>query len=83
MNIKPTKDLVMLKQIIEENKTEGGLIIGNQDDVLKWKVLDVGKDVKDIKKGEIVYCKIFKPVKIGGEEIVFAPEGNILAKIND
>jgi len=91
MKIRPLQDRVIVRQLEEEEKTEGGIIIpdtakekpmeGRVVAVGKGKVLEGGKLVPlDVKKGDrILFSKYAgTEVKLDGEEHLIMREDDIL-----
>lgn len=46
------------------------------------KVKEIGDEVKGISKGDIVFIRRFRAVRIGGEDLIFTQEGNVPFKSN-
>ncbi len=87
MKIHPLADRVLLEQIDQEEKTASGIILpdGAQEKPKMAKVLAVGKEVKDIKEGDMVLYKSYGPddVKVDGTEYMIAKEEDILATVKE
>lgn len=85
MNLKPLSDKLVLEQLEMEEKTSSGIILPDsaKEKPLKAKVLAVGKDVKEIKEGDIVLYSQYGPneVKLDGRELLIGKEEDILAII--
>jgi len=88
MNIKPLDDRVLIEPIVEEEKTKSGIVIPDTVDEEKpkpeqGKIVAVGGNVKEIKKGDIVLFTEYGPnkVKIKNKEYLIAKEEDVLAII--
>jgi len=82
--IKPFKRIVLI-EILEEESKKGQIYLGrpNSTNFDKALVVEVGPDVKDIKKGDTVYVhKVWEPIEVGAK-IGFIAEDRIFAKIED
>ena len=79
----PLADRVVLKPVAAEEKTASGIILPEsaKEKPEQAKVVAVGKEVKEIKKGDIVLYSKYGPteVKVGGEELLIVKEEDILA----
>ena len=85
MNLKPLGNRIVMKKLEKEEKTKGGIILTSdmQKAPEELKVIEVGSDVKNIKKGDMVVCEKFKGTEltISGEIYLIADEENILATL--
>jgi len=84
MAIKPLADRVVAKKDAPQEKTASGLYLGEAKEKPNYaKVTEVGKDVKEIKKGDKVVYREYgaTEVKIGGEEYLIIKEEDVLAII--
>lgn len=85
MQLQPLADRVVLEQIEAEEKSASGIILPDsaKEKPKMAKVLAIGKDVKDVKKGDQVLYKSYGPddVKVDGKEYMIAKEEDILAVI--
>lgn len=95
MSIKPLDDRVLIEPISEEDlpagkagKTKSGIVIPDTVDEEKQKpeqgkVIAIGSNVKEIKKGDIVLFTKYGPneVKIKNKEYLIAKQEDILAII--
>ena len=70
--LKPLKDRVLVSFLENEEKTAGGIIIPDtaKEKPQKGKVEAVGKEVEDVKVGDVVMFKTYAPdnIKINGKE---------------
>ena len=81
---KPTSNNILIEPIGESEKTKSGIIIPKTVDKEKperGKVLEIGKDVEEIKKGDMVIFVKYSSseIKINGREYLIAKEEDILA----
>lgn len=85
MNIKPLADRVVVKITEQEEKTKSGIILPDtaKEKPEQGKVISKGKDVKEVKEGDIVMFAKYGPteVKVEGEELLVIKEEDILAII--
>lgn len=85
MKTKPLSSNVLIKIEKADEKTKSGIVlISEQDKKLeKAEVIEVGKDVKLVKKGDTILFKSYSPdtINIDDEELSFIKEEEILAKI--
>lgn len=85
MNITPLADRIVLKQVEAEEKTASGILLPDsaKEKPSEGKVLAVGKDVKEVKRGDRVLYSKYGPteVKVEGEEVVIVKEEDILAVV--
>ena len=94
MNIKPLQDRVLVRRIVVDEKTAGGIIIPDsaQEKPAEGEVLAVGpggrdEDVKihslDVSKGDRVLFGKFggTEVKLDGEELLIMKESDIMGII--
>jgi chaperonin GroES len=70
--LKPLKDRLLVSYLEKEEKTAGGIIIPEsaKERPQKGKVEAVGKEVEDVKKGDVIMFKTYAPdnIKIDGKE---------------
>ena len=81
--IKPQRDLLLIK-IKKQNESASGLVITNPDIILEQaEVLEIGPDVKTIKKGDTVLFKAWATdiVSIGDKDYVHLEEDKVLSLI--
>ena len=81
MKIKPQRDLLLI-EIKKQTKSTSGLVLDNPDLILEQaKVLEVGPEVKTIKKGDIVLFKAWATdvVTIEDKEYVHLEEDGVLS----
>ncbi len=93
MSIKPLDDRVLIEPIAEEDlpagkagKTKSGIVLPDTADKEKpeqGKVIAIGENVKEVKKGDIVLFTKYGPneVKIKNKEYLIAKQEDILAII--
>lgn len=80
----PLADRVVAKQAESQAKTASGFYLPDEakDKPEVATVISVGKDVKEVKKGDqIVYKTYSSPVKVEGEEYLILKEEEVLAVI--
>jgi len=81
MKIKPLGERIVVKPLKQEEKTEGGIYLpetASKDKPQRGKVIAVGPDFKDVKKGDTV---IF--AKYGGTEIKVDEEDYLVLGVDD
>jgi len=96
LNIKPLQDRIIVKQLQEEEKTAGGIIIpdtakekpaqGKVIAVGKGKILEDGTVRKmEVKVGDRILFEKYagSTIKIGGEEYMIMREEEVLAIIEE
>lgn len=70
--LKPLRDRILVSYLEQEEKTAGGIIIPEsaKERPQKGKVEAVGKDVEEVKKGDIIMFKTYAPdnIKMDGKE---------------
>ncbi|MDX1765081.1 MAG: co-chaperone GroES [bacterium] len=70
--LKPLKDRILVSYLEQEQKTAGGIIIPEsaKERPQKGKVEAVGKEVEDVKKGDVIMFKTYSPdnIKMDGKE---------------
>lgn len=94
VGVRPLQDRILVKQLAEEEKTKGGIIIPDsaKEKPHQAKVVAVGKGKKledgsvrplDIKEGDTVLFEKYAGtmVKINGEEYMIMREEEILAVV--
>lgn len=84
MNFKPLKGNILLKQRIEEDKTDSGILLSQE--VIKHnigEVIAIDTD-EDIKVGDIVYFEASKyfDYTLDGEDYILTKDGHILGVLN-
>jgi chaperonin GroES len=83
--LKPLADHVILKRIEKENKTTSGIVLPDtaKEKPEQGEVIEVGKEVKEVKKGDKVVFSKYGPteVKIDGSEYLILKEEDILAVV--
>lgn len=82
--IKPTSNNILIEPFKESEKTKTGIIIpktAEKEKAEKGKVLEIGKDVKEIKKGDMIIFVKYAPMelKIEDKEYLIAKEEDVLA----
>lgn len=85
MKVQPLGDRVVLKIVEAEAKTKSGLVLPEtaKEKPEQGKVLAVGKEVKEIKAGDLVMFSKYSPseIKVDNEELLIVKEEDILAVI--
>lgn len=93
MSIKPLDDRVLIEPISDEDlpagkagKTKSGIVLPDTADKEKpeqGKVIAIGPNVKEVKKGDIVLFNDYGPskIKVNNKEYLVAKEEDILAKL--
>jgi len=79
--IKPQRDLLLI-EIKKQNESISGLVIDNPNIILEQaKVLEIGPDVKTIKKGDTILFKAWSTdvVTIEDKEYVHLEEERVLS----
>lgn len=70
--LKPLKDRLLVSYLDKEEKTAGGIIIPDtaKERPQKGKVEAIGKEVEDIKVGNVIMFKTYSPdnIKMEGKE---------------
>jgi chaperonin GroES len=82
--IKPLGDRVVAKREEEITKTATGILLGDAKEKPKYAVVEaVGKDVKDIKKGDKILFKEYSAteVELDKKEFLIIKEEDILGVI--
>ncbi len=86
MEFKPLADRILVKPLESEEKTKGGIVLPEtaQEKPQEGEVLAVGKDVKEVKKGDKVLFTKYSPteIKIDDEELYVLKEEDILGIIS-
>ncbi len=82
MNIQPLADRLVIEQVQAEEVSASGIILPDsaKEKPSEGKVLAVGKDVKEVRVGDVVLYAKYGPteVKVDGKEVVLAKEEDIL-----
>ncbi|MDD3480685.1 MAG: co-chaperone GroES [Patescibacteria group bacterium] len=85
MSLKPLADRVILKRLEAEERTASGIVLPDtaKEKPEQGEVIAVGKDVKEVKKGDKVLFSKFAgtEVKVNSEEYLVVKEEDILATI--
>ena len=85
INITPLGDRVVAEPVEQEAKTASGIYLPEnaKEKSVMAKVVALGKDVKNVKKGDKVLYKEFSTteVKMEGKEYIIVKEGDILAVV--
>lgn len=86
MSIKPLDDRVLIEPVSQEEKTKSGIVLPDTADKEKpeqGKVIAIGSNVKEVKKGDIVLFNKYGPseIKVNNKEYLIAKEEDILAKL--
>ena len=81
--LKPLKDYVVAYKETPREMTASGLLLPEKEKPAYSVVESVGKDVKEIKKGDKIIFKEYSstPVKIDDKEYVLVKEEDILATL--
>lgn len=89
MKVIPLGSRLLIKPVIEEKRTEGGIVLPEtaKEKPMKAKVMEVGKEVEDldVKVGDkVLYSKYAgTEIKIDDEDYIVIDQDDILAKIED
>ncbi|MCD6133091.1 MAG: co-chaperone GroES [Deltaproteobacteria bacterium] len=87
MRFKPLADHLLAKPLESEEKTEAGIIIPDtaKERPQKAKIIEVGNEVKDIKKNDTVLFAKYSgtEVKMGGEDYIILKEEDVLGIFED
>lgn len=82
MTIQPLADRLVIEQVQAEAVSASGIILPDsaKEKPSEGKVLAVGKDVEEVKVGDVVLYAQYGPteVKVDGKEVVLAKEEDIL-----
>lgn len=76
--IKPVKRILFIEVLKEDSPNKGGILLPRADttnfDIAK--VLEVGSEVKDFKKGDMIYVHhgVWEPIEIGTQKAFIAEE---------
>lgn len=81
--LKPLKDYIVAKKEEAKNITASGLLLPEKEKPAYAVVESVGKDVKDIKKGDKIIYKEYSttPVKLDTTEYILVKEEDVLATL--
>jgi chaperonin GroES len=83
--LKPLADRVVIERLDQEAKTASGIVLPetSKEKPEEGTVVSVGKDVKEVKKGDKVVFSKYGPteVKTEGKEYLIVKEEDILAII--
>ena len=83
--LKPLADKLIVKRLEAEEKTASGIVLPDsaKEKPEQGEVIAVGKDVKEVKKGERVIFGKYSPteVKVDGVEYLVIKEEDVLAII--
>lgn len=77
-------DKIVALKIENDSKTASGFYLpdGAKEDAKVAKVVAVGKDVKEVKKGDmVVYSNYNSPVKVGKDEYLYMKEEDVYFKV--
>ena len=87
MKLKPTADILVLKQAEAEETTSSGIILAaaTKEKPAIYEVMSAGPDVKDIKAGDKVVVGNFtgSEIKLDGVEYKFVKLEDVLAVVTD
>lgn len=78
-------DKIVAKKIEATQKTASGFLLPEsaKEDVKVAEVVAVGKDVREVKKGDrVFYSNYSSPVKIDGTEYVYMKEEDVYFKVD-
>lgn len=85
MKIQPLADRLLLKRVEVATQTKSGLVLPDtaKEKPEQGEVIEVGKEVKEVKKGETVLFSKYAPteVKVEGKEYLIVKEEDILAVV--
>ena len=83
--IKPLANRVLIEPDLQEEKTANGIYLpeNSKEQPEKGKIISIGLDVKNVKKGDYVFFVKYGPteIKIDNKEYLIAREEDILAII--
>ncbi|MBQ8996579.1 co-chaperone GroES [Candidatus Saccharibacteria bacterium] len=81
--LKPLKDYIVAKKEETKNITASGLLLPEKEKPAYAVVESVGKDVKDVKKGDKIIYKEYSttPVKLDATEYILVKEEDVLATL--
>lgn len=77
-------DKIVAKKVEVETKSASGIILPDsaKEEAKVAEVVAVGKDVKEVKKGDqVVYSNYNNPVKIDDNEYVYMEEKDVFFKV--
>lgn len=81
--LKPLADKLIVKRLEAEEKTASGIVLPDsaKEKPEQGEVIAVGKDVKEVKKGEKVIFGKYSPteVRVDGAEYLVIKEEDVLA----
>ena len=81
--MKPLRDEIIVKRDANEEKTKSGIILQGNDDTVKstGTVIEIGPEVKELKKKDriLFHSQQYIIQMIEGKEMIFMPEGSVLA----
>ena len=87
MKLKPTADILVLKQAEAEETTSSGIILAaaTKEKPAIYEVMSAGPEVKDIKAGDRVVVGNFtgSEIKLDGVEYKFVKLEDVLAVVTD
>ena len=78
-------DKIVAKKIEQASQTASGFYLpdGAKEEAKVAEVVAVGKDVKEVKKGDrVVYSNYNAPVKIGKDEYLYMKEEEVYFKVS-
>ena len=83
MSLKPLKDYVVAYKEESKSTTASGLLLPEKEKPAYAIVESVGKDVKEIKKGDKIVFKEYSttPIKLDEKEYLLLKEEDILATL--
>jgi chaperonin GroES len=85
MTIHPLADRLVARQLEAETKTAAGILLPDsaKEKPLMAEVLEVGKDVKEVKKGDKIVYKQYSATefKLGADEQFVIKEEDVLAVV--
>ncbi len=84
--LKPLADNLIIKRLEAEEKTASGIVLPDsaKEKPEQGEVVAVGKDVKEVKKGDRVIFGKYSPneVKMGEEDYLVVKEEDVLAVVS-
>ena len=89
MKVIPLGSRLLIKPVVEEKRTQGGIVLPEtaKEKPIKAKVIEVGKEVEDldVKAGDMVLYSKYAgtEIKIDDEDYIVVDQDDVLAKVED